>query len=55
MEINDKTELLAIFEALTFYCHVKESYGQKYSAIYSDLRMRALEELKRLENSTPNI
>jgi hypothetical protein len=46
MTITDKTELLALYEALSFYAHVKEANGQKYSAIFSDLKLRIFGELE---------
>jgi len=45
MTITDKTELLALYEALAIYAHVKESNGLKYSQIFVDLKMKVFEEL----------
>ena len=45
MTITDKTELLALYDALSFYTNVKEANGQKYSSIFTDLKVKVFEEL----------
>ena len=45
MTITDKTEILALYEALSFYAHIKEANGQKYSAIFTDLKVKLFEEI----------